>query len=53
MLDAETETYMCKAFCISLLFAAGGILAARATWAVAKAALFYANERGRKDDPVF
>lgn len=53
MIDAETETYMCWEFCISLLSAAGGILAARMIWAAAKAALFYAGERRQKDDHVF
>ncbi len=53
VIDAETEMYMCCAFCISLLSAAGGILAARMIWAAAKAALFYAGERRQKDDPVF
>lgn len=46
MIDVETETYMCWAFCISLLSAAGGILAARMIWAATKAAFFYA---GRKE----
>lgn len=53
MIDAETETYMCWAFCISVLSAAGGILAARMIWAAAKAAFFCAGEGRRKNDPVF
>ena len=53
MIDAETEMYMCKAFCISLLSAAGGVLGARVLWAAGTAAVFYAGERRQKDDPVF
>ncbi len=53
VIDAETETYMCWAFCISVLSAAGGILAARMIWAAAKAAFFCAGEGRRKNDPVF